>query len=177
MSEPRSPRRRPVPGVPQNSAVQLEDTRVESFTRVITPAQLHAELPTNSGMRTTVSQGRAALRAILQGLDRRRFLVVGPCSVHDPDAALEYAQRLALLARQVSDTLLLVMRVYFEKPRTTIGWKGLINDPGLDGTFDVERGLRLARGLLAQINAIGVPAGTEALDPVTPQYFSDLVSW
>ena len=162
----------------QNSAnSKLEDTRVESFTRVVTPAQLHAELPADAKMRATVSQGRAALRAILQGLDRRRFLVVGPCSVHDPDAALEYAQLLSALAAEVSDALLLVMRVYFEKPRTTVGWKGLINDPGLDGSFDVERGLRLARKLLAQINAMGVPAGTEALDPVTPQYFSDLVSW
>jgi 3-deoxy-7-phosphoheptulonate synthase len=155
----------------------LEDTRVESFTRVVTPAQLHAEIPATTAMRTTVAQSRAALRAILQGSDRRRFLVVGPCSVHDPDAALEYAQGLGALAQEVSDTLLLVMRVYFEKPRTTVGWKGLINDPGLDGTFDVERGLRLARGLLARINAMGVPAGTEALDPVIPQYFSDLISW
>lgn len=155
----------------------LEDTRVESFTRVISPAQLHTELPSSAPIRATVAQTRAVLRAILQGEDRRRFLVVGPCSVHDPVAALEYAQRLAGLAREVSDTLLLVMRVYFEKPRTTVGWKGLINDPGLDGSFDVERGLRLARSLLVQINALGVPAGTEALDPVMPQYFSDLVSW
>lgn len=173
-----SPSPRPTPARAQSSAsAQLEDTRVESFTRVVTPAQLHAQLPTDASMRTTVSQGRGALRAILQGLDRRRFLVVGPCSVHDPDAALEYAQRLGALATEVADTLLLVMRVYFEKPRTTVGWKGLINDPGLDGSFDVERGLHLARKLLAQINAMGVPAGTEALDPVTPQYFSDLVSW
>ncbi len=166
----------PLPN-PPGLGTQLEDTRVESFTRVVTPAELHAQLPADAAMRATVGQGRAAIRAILQGLDRRRFLVVGPCSVHDPDAALEYAQRLGALASEVSDTLVLVMRVYFEKPRTTVGWKGLINDPGLDGTFDVERGLRLARGLLAQINALGVPAGTEALDPVTPQYFSDLVSW
>jgi 3-deoxy-7-phosphoheptulonate synthase len=159
------------------SAGALEDTRVESFTRVVSPAQLHAELPGTESIRANVAQARGALRAILQGEDRRRFIVVGPCSVHDPVAALEYAQRLAELAREVADTLLLVMRVYFEKPRTTVGWKGLINDPGLDGSFDVERGLRLARGLLVQINALGVPAGTEALDPVMPQYFSDLVSW
>jgi len=155
----------------------LEDTRVESFTRVVTPAQLHAEIAASAAARATVAQSRAALRAILQGTDDRRFLVVGPCSVHDPDAALEYAGRLRDLAAEVADTLVLVMRVYFEKPRTTVGWKGLINDPGLDGSFDVERGLRLARGLLAQINDMGVPAGTEALDPVIPQYFSDLVSW
>ncbi len=155
----------------------LEDTRVESFTRVVTPAQLHAEIPAGGPAQATVSQCRAALRAILQRTDRRRFLVVGPCSVHDTDAALEYAQRLHALSADVADVLVLVMRVYFEKPRTTVGWKGLINDPGLDGSFDVERGLRLARGLLAQINAMGVPAGTEALDPVIPQYFSDLVSW
>ncbi|HYA65119.1 MAG TPA: 3-deoxy-7-phosphoheptulonate synthase [Burkholderiaceae bacterium] len=176
MSQPLTPQRR-VAAQAKDRTAQLEDTRVESFTRVVTPAQLHAELPTDANMRATVRQGRAVLRAILQGVDRRRFLVVGPCSVHDPDAALEYAQRLRVLAQQVSDTLFLVMRVYFEKPRTTVGWKGLINDPGLDGTFDVERGLRLARGLLAQINSMGVPAGTEALDPVTPQYFSDLISW
>jgi 3-deoxy-7-phosphoheptulonate synthase len=161
----------------QPGGPQLEDTRVESFTRVASPAQLHAELPGTPQIQATVARTRAALRAILQGEDARRFVVVGPCSVHDPDAALEYAQRLAGLARQVEERMLLVMRVYFEKPRTTIGWKGLINDPGLDGSFDVERGLRLARGLLVQINALGVPAGTEALDPVTPQYFSDLVSW
>jgi len=155
----------------------LEDTRVESFTRVVSPAQLHAELPSTALIRSTVAQARAGVRAILHGEDWRRFLVVGPCSVHDPAAALEYAQRLAGLAQEVADTLLLVMRVYFEKPRTTVGWKGLINDPGLDGSFDVERGLRLARSLLVQINAMGVPAGTEALDPVTPQYFSDLISW
>jgi 3-deoxy-7-phosphoheptulonate synthase len=155
----------------------LEDTRVESFTRVASPSSLHAELPGTPRVQATVARSRAALRAILQGEDARRFIVVGPCSVHDPDAALEYAQRLCGLAREVAETLLLVMRVYFEKPRTTIGWKGLINDPGLDGSFDVERGLRLARSLLVQINEMGVPAGTEALDPVTPQYFSDLVSW
>jgi 3-deoxy-7-phosphoheptulonate synthase len=144
---------------------------------VVTPAQLHAEIPASAQARATVTQSRAALRSILQGSDQRRFVVVGPCSVHDPDAALEYATRLRALAAEVADTLVLVMRVYFEKPRTTVGWKGLINDPGLDGSFDVERGLRLARGLLAQINDMGVPAGTEALDPVIPQYFSDLVSW
>jgi len=155
----------------------LEDTRVESFTRVVTPAQLHAEIPAGASAHATVAQSRAALRAILHGADGRRFVVVGPCSVHDPDAALEYADRLRALAAEVGDTLVLVMRVYFEKPRTTVGWKGLVNDPGLDGSFDVERGLRLARSLLAQINAMGVPAGTEALDPVIPQYFSDLVSW
>jgi 3-deoxy-7-phosphoheptulonate synthase len=163
--------------LPAPGPVPLEDTRVESFTRVATPTQLHAEIPATEQARATVAQCRSALRAILQGTDRRRFLVVGPCSVHDPDAALEYAGLLRRLADEVSDVLVLVMRVYFEKPRTTIGWKGLINDPGLDGSFDVERGLRLARGLLAQINAMGLPAGTEALDPVTPQYFADLVSW
>jgi len=160
-----------------SGSAALEDTRVESITRVVTPAQLHAQIPADTAVRRTVRTTRAALRAILQGADARRFAIVGPCSVHDPDAALEYAGRLGELARQVADTLVLVMRVYFEKPRTTTGWKGLINDPGLDGSFDVERGLRTARQLLVQINALGVPAGTEALDPVLPQYFSDLVSW
>jgi 3-deoxy-7-phosphoheptulonate synthase len=171
-------RRAPTPDdthVPAPAA--LEDTRVESFTRVVTPAQLHGEIPADPAARATVARTRAALRAILQGTDRRRFLVVGPCSVHDVEAALEYAGRLRELARTVEDQLLLVMRVYFEKPRTTVGWKGLINDPGLDGSFDIERGLRIARALLVRINAMGLPAGTEALDPVIPQYFSDLVSW
>ena len=158
-------------------ALPLEDTRVESFTRVVTPAQLHAEIAATAAARATVARSRAALRAILQGGDARRFLVVGPCSVHDADAALEYAARLGALAAEVDDVLVLVMRMYFEKPRTTVGWKGLINDPDLDGRFDIERGLRVARGLLAQIAALGVAAGTEALDPVIPQYFSDLVSW
>jgi len=159
------------------AAAPLEDTRVESFTRVATPAQLHAQIPATPPAQATVARSRAALRAILQGADARRFLVVGPCSVHDVEAALEYAGRLGSLAAEVADVLVLVMRVYFEKPRTTVGWKGLINDPDLDGRFDIERGLRLARSLLAQIAALGVPAGTEALDPVMPQYFSDLISW
>jgi 3-deoxy-7-phosphoheptulonate synthase len=162
---------------PASAGSGLEDTRVESITRVVTPAQLHAEIPAGAHAQKSVRAARGALRAILQGADPRRFVVVGPCSVHDPEAALEYAQRLEKLAREVADVLVLVMRVYFEKPRTTIGWKGLINDPGLDGSFDIERGLRTARRLLAQINEMGLPAGTEALDPVTPQYFSDLVSW
>jgi 3-deoxy-7-phosphoheptulonate synthase len=172
-------RQAPPPPAPDaaDSAAPLEDTRVESFTRVVTPAQLHAEIAAGADVRATVGNCRATLRAILHGSDRRRFVVVGPCSVHDPDAALEYAQKLQALSRELADVLVLVMRVYFEKPRTTVGWKGLINDPGLDGSFDVERGLRIARSLLVQINAMGVPAGTEALDPVIPQYFSDLVSW
>jgi 3-deoxy-7-phosphoheptulonate synthase len=165
------------PLAPNAAPAPLEDTRVESFTRVVTPAQLHAEIVADEAARDTVARTRAALRSILHGTDLRRFLVVGPCSVHDPEAALEYAGRLQALAAEVADTLVLVMRVYFEKPRTTVGWKGLVNDPGLDGSFDIERGLRSARGLLARINAMGVPAGTEALDPVIPQYFSDLVSW
>jgi len=155
----------------------LEDTRVESFTRVLSPAALHARIACSPAARATVARGRAAVRAILQGTDSRAFLVVGPCSVHDPEAALEYAARLQALAREVHDVLVLVMRVYFEKPRTTVGWKGLINDPGLDGSFEVERGLHVARELLHAINVLGLPAGTEALDPVIPQYFSDLVSW
>ncbi len=159
------------------AASPLEDTRVESFTPIVTPAQLHAEIPAGTAAHATVGRTRAALRAILGGADPRRFLVVGPCSVHDGAAALEYAQGLQALAAEVADVLLPVMRVYFEKPRTTVGWKGLINDPGLDGSFDIERGLRVARELLVQINAMGLAAGTEALDPVIPQYFSDLVSW
>ena len=125
----------------------------------------------------TVLRGREEVKAILDGRDHRFLALVGPCSIHDVDAALEYAGRLARLRAELADRLVIVMRAYFEKPRTVVGWKGLINDPALDGSFDMERGLRLARQLLLDITALGLPAGTEMLDPIIPQYIDDLVSW
>ena len=125
----------------------------------------------------TVVQGRLTVQRILRGEDPRLLVVIGPCSIHDPEAAMDYARKLAALSAEVSDQLFLVMRVYFEKPRTTIGWKGLINDPHLDGTYDVDTGLRIGRRLLLAVNHLGLPAATEFLDPVVPQYLADLISW
>ncbi|NNC99848.1 MAG: 3-deoxy-7-phosphoheptulonate synthase, partial [Gammaproteobacteria bacterium] len=124
-----------------------------------------------------IADSRQVIRNILDRKDKRLIVVVGPCSVHDPDAALEYAQRLAALAARVEDQLYLVMRVYFEKPRTTVGWKGLINDPDLDGSFDIEKGLLIGRQLMLEINQLGLPIANEALDPISPQYMQDLISW
>jgi 3-deoxy-7-phosphoheptulonate synthase len=125
----------------------------------------------------TVLDGRQAVENVLDRTDHRLLVVVGPCSIHDPSAAMDYAHRLKRVADEVSDTLLVVMRVYFEKPRTTTGWKGLINDPHMNDSFDIEEGLQLARKVLLEINEIGLPAGTEALDPISPQYLSDLITW
>jgi 3-deoxy-7-phosphoheptulonate synthase len=125
----------------------------------------------------TVTNARAALHDLLHGRDDRLAVVIGPCSIHDPEAAMEYARRLRPLRDELGDALEIIMRVYFEKPRTTVGWKGLINDPDLDGSFQINKGLRLARGLLREINALGLPAGCEYLDTISPQYISDLVSW
>ncbi|MBK7350830.1 MAG: 3-deoxy-7-phosphoheptulonate synthase [Gemmatimonadetes bacterium] len=160
------------PIVPETS-----NLHVTRFEPLVAPRALLAELPITRGVATTVLEGRRAVGRILAGQDRRLLVVVGPCSIHDPVAALEYAGRLAALRRQVASTLELVMRVYFEKPRTTVGWKGLINDPHLDGTRDMMVGLRTARRLLLDINALGLPAATELLGPVVPQYIADLVCW
>jgi 3-deoxy-7-phosphoheptulonate synthase len=141
------------------------------------PAQIKAELPLDAAGAETVRQGRAALTRILERADPRLFVVVGPCSIHDPQAALEYAGRLRALADEVSDALLLVMRVYFEKPRTATGWKGYINDPLMDDSFRIGEGMRRARGLLRDFAALGLPTGSEALDPLSPQYLADLISW
>ncbi|MBM3903069.1 MAG: 3-deoxy-7-phosphoheptulonate synthase [Verrucomicrobia bacterium] len=151
--------------------------RVVRTRRLRSPADLKTELPMTERTNATVVEGRATIQRILRREDPRLLVVLGPCSIHDPVSALEYAQRLAALAPGVQDTLFLVMRVYFEKPRTTIGWKGLINDPHLDGSYDLEEGLRAARKLLVQINDLGVPTATEFLDPIVPQYTADLVSW
>ncbi|MBQ1084223.1 3-deoxy-7-phosphoheptulonate synthase [Nocardiopsis sp. B62] len=153
------------------------DTRVASYKPLIAPRDLLAELPMSEESTALVESSRAEVKRVLDGADDRLLVVVGPCSVHDTESALDYARRLRDLVPSVSDELCVVMRVYFEKPRTTVGWKGLINDPGLDDTYDVHRGLRTARELLIDINALGLPAGTEFLDPITPQYIADVVSW
>ncbi len=153
------------------------NVNVDSVETLSTPEQLRLELPLSEAAFATVVDGRLKIQAILDGTDRRLFVVLGPCSIHDPEIAYDYAKRLKVLADEVSDTMLLVMRVYFEKPRTTVGWKGLINDPDMDDSFHIEKGLRLGRDILLKINEAGLPAGTEALDPVSPQYLSDLISW
>jgi 3-deoxy-7-phosphoheptulonate synthase len=154
-----------------------DDLRIRSFDALSTPAEVLGELPCSEAMSSTVAAARTALHAILHGADDRLAVVIGPCSIHDPKAAMEYALRLRVMRDSLGDALEIVMRVYFEKPRTTVGWKGLINDPDLDGTFKINKGLRLARGLLCDINALGLPAGVEYLDIISPQYISDLVAW
>ena len=154
-----------------------ENLRIKSVRAVSTPAQVQAELPLSEAAAQTTVQERKEIQDILQGRDTRLLVIVGPCSIHDPAAALDYAQKLKALREQVAKHLLVVMRVYFEKPRTTVGWKGLINDPNLDDSYDIDRGVRVARKLLLDLNAMGVPAGVEYLDILTPQYLSDLVSW
>ncbi|MEV6412325.1 3-deoxy-7-phosphoheptulonate synthase [Kribbella sp. NPDC051718] len=153
------------------------DRRIEKTVPLITPLALHEELPLTQQLAETVVAGRQAVTDVLNGTDDRLLVVVGPCSVHDAKAALEYAERLAPIAERLSDGLLVVMRVYFEKPRSTLGWKGLINDPGLDGSGDVNTGLRTARALLLEVLAKGLPVGCEFLDPITPQYIADTVGW
>ena len=159
------------------SGNKLENINVASQEPLITPEALKAEMPLTGKAAETVENGRQAIYDILDGKDHRMFVVVGPCSIHDPKAALEYARKLKKLADEVSDTLLIVMRVYFEKPRTTVGWKGLINDPHLNDTFDIEQGLHIGRRLLLDIAEIGLPTATEALDPISPQYLQDTIAW
>jgi 3-deoxy-7-phosphoheptulonate synthase len=156
---------------------QTQDLRVAGFSRLQPPCRLKEELLANDPASETVVRGRRAVRDIIEGRDRRLLVVVGPCSLHDPKGALDYAERLARLSRDLSDHLFIVMRTYFEKPRTTVGWKGLINDPSMDGSCDIERGIRIARKLLLQINELGLPCATEFLDPIVPQYIADLISW
>jgi 3-deoxy-7-phosphoheptulonate synthase len=156
---------------------QTDDLRIRNITQVRSPRALHEEIPLSETAAATVHNARHAIQNILHGQDERLLVVVGPCSVHDPLAALEYAHRLQPLCHDLSAQLLLVMRVYFEKPRTTVGWKGLINDPNLDGSFEINKGLGIARKLLLDINEMGIPAGTEFLDLISPQYIADQVSW
>ena len=156
---------------------RVSDTRITGYEPLLSPAALLDELPLTGAHQETVERTRAEVRAVLSGADDRLLVVTGPCSVHDPKAALDYAARLAGLREQHADDLLIVMRVYFEKPRTVTGWKGLINDPLMDGSFDVHRGLRTARRLLLDIVGSGMPVGCEWLDPITPQYIADTVTW
>jgi 3-deoxy-7-phosphoheptulonate synthase len=154
-----------------------ENTRIRSIRAVSTPAQVQSELPLSDAAVQTVLQTRREIQDILAGRDERLLVVVGPCSIHDPKAAMEYATRLKALREQLKKNLLIVMRVYFEKPRTTVGWKGLINDPDLNDGYDIDRGLRIGRKLLLDLNDMGIPAGVEFLDILTPQYLADLVAW
>lgn len=156
---------------------ELHNTNMASQELLITPQELWQAQPMSETVKRTVADSRGAIQNILERKDHRLFVVVGPCSIHDPVAAMEYARRLQALARELSDTLYIVMRVYFEKPRTTVGWKGLINDPHLDDSFKLEEGLQLGRKLLLDILELGLPTSTEALDPISPQYLQDLISW
>jgi 3-deoxy-7-phosphoheptulonate synthase len=158
-------------------ADSTSDVRILKTEPLVAPDELARQIPATPAIAETVVSGRQQVQAVLAGEDPRLLLVMGPCSIHDEKAALEYGERFAALAEAVSDRMLLVMRVYFEKPRTTLGWKGLINDPHLDGSFDVAGGLALARRLLASLAAQGVHTATEFLDPIVPQYIADLVTW
>jgi 3-deoxy-7-phosphoheptulonate synthase len=157
--------------------LRTSNLRVESIRPLLPPAILLEELPLTEAASVTVSRGRDEVARILRGEDDRLIVIAGPCSIHDPVAALDYAQRLRSLADDLAADLRLVMRVYFEKPRTTVGWKGLINDPALDGSFAINAGLRVGRRLLLDLAELGLPAGCEFLDPITPQFISDLVTW
>lgn len=154
-----------------------DDLRVKGYTRLISPKEMKQAIPVSKAAGRTVMSARDAIARILLKEDRRLLLVAGPCSIHDERGALEYAERLRALQQKVAGVIFIVMRVYFEKPRTTVGWKGFINDPGLDGACDINQGLRRARRLLQRINEMGLPAGTEMVEMVTPQYVADLVSW
>ncbi len=156
---------------------QIQDLHVFETVPLVAPRLLKSELPADEPVVATVVNARETVRQILQGTDDRLLCIVGPCSIHDPEAALDYAGRLRRLSSEVSERLFILMRVYFEKPRTTVGWKGLINDPNMDDSCQLETGLRIARRLLLQINRMGVGAATEMLDPITPQYIADLISW
>ena len=156
---------------------KTDDLRIVDVREVVPYAELQAEFPVSENAARTTLETRQAIHRLLHGEDDRMLVIVGPCSIHDPDAALEYAAGLKKVRQRLSDDLLIVMRVYFEKPRTTVGWKGLINDPDLDGSFKINKGLRLARKLLLDLNDSGVPAATEYLDLMSPQYVSDLISW
>jgi 3-deoxy-7-phosphoheptulonate synthase len=156
---------------------RTDDVRIREMKELSPPSHLIREFPLRERPAELVWQTRQAIHRILHGMDDRLLVVVGPCSIHDPKAALEYARRLVEQRARLADRLEIVMRVYFEKPRTTVGWKGLINDPGLDGSFEINRGLRIARELLVEIAELGLPAGTEFLDMITPQYVADLIAW
>ncbi len=161
----------------QSTRMSLENTNITSLDRLVTPNEFKAQFPITPEIEAHVERSRSIIRNILDRKDKRLMVVVGPCSVHDTTAAIEYAERLAKFSKTVEDQLFIVMRVYFEKPRTTVGWKGLINDPYLDGTFQVEKGMAIGRQLMLKINQLGLPIANEALDPISPQYMQDLIAW
>ena len=156
---------------------QTDDLRINHVTEVESPAAIHNQFPISESAATNVANSRTAIHNILHGKDDRLLVIIGPCSVHDPKSAIEYAEKLKVVREQLKDDLEIVMRVYFEKPRTTVGWKGMINDPHLNETFDINEGLKRARKLLLDVNEMGLPAGTEFLDLISPQYVADLISW
>ena len=159
------------------AVLPIENLNIEAQEILITPERLKSEIPVSAAAEQTISESREVIRNILAGKDHRLFIVVGPCSIHDTEAAMDYARRLKVLSEELKDTLYLVMRVYFEKPRTTVGWKGLINDPHMNDSFKIEEGLFIGRRLLMDAAELGIPASTEALDPISPQYLQDLVAW
>ena len=156
---------------------QTDDLRINGIMEVVAPEQVRSEYPITDTAADTIYQTRKQIQDILEGKDDRLLIIIGPCSIHDPQAARDYAQKLVEMKNALADDLLIVMRVYFEKPRTSVGWKGLINDPDLDDSFQINKGLRVARSLLVDLNDMGVPAATEFLDLITPQYIADLISW
>ena len=156
---------------------RTENLNIVDVFPLTSPKKLKEKLPVSENASDTVIQARNTIKRILAGEERRLLMIVGPCSIHDPEAARDYALRLKKLAVEVSETILIVMRVYFEKPRTTVGWKGLINDPDLDGSHKINKGIELARKILLETNNLGLPCATETLDPITPQYLADLISW
>jgi 3-deoxy-7-phosphoheptulonate synthase len=163
--------------IPRQQSDRVRDQRIEKVVELVSPAEILDDLPLGTKREDAVLEHRAEVKAVLDRADDRLLVVVGPCSVHDPEAAVEYAQRLGARAAELHDDLCVAMRVYFEKPRTTTGWKGLINDPHLDGSRDVNVGLHTARRLLLEVTDVGLPIGCEFLDPITPQYISDVVAW
>ncbi|MBN9697035.1 MAG: 3-deoxy-7-phosphoheptulonate synthase, partial [Zoogloea sp.] len=156
---------------------KTENLNIAAFDRMPSPDEITATLPLSDRAAQVVTEGRRTLQDILDRKDPRIFVVVGPCSIHDPVAGIDYARRLKALADEVADTLVLVMRVYFEKPRTSTGWKGYINDPYMDDSFRIDEGMQKARQFLRDVNEVGLPTGTEALDPIAPQYYGDLIAW
>lgn len=175
---PQTGKARPVaPNDDPPPTYQVDDVRIREIKELIPPAHLLREFPTTPTSEAVTFNARAAIHRILHGADDRLLVVVGPCSIHDVRAAREYASRLIEAKRELEQDLVIVMRVYFEKPRTTVGWKGLINDPNLDGSFQINKGLRIARKLLWEVNELGLPCGTEYLDMISPQYYADLISW
>ena len=156
---------------------RTDDTRIKEIKELVPPAHLLREFPLSEGAADTTYETRHAIHRVLHGADDRAVVIVGPCSIHDVKAAKEYAARLGEARNRLAADLIVVMRVYFEKPRTTVGWKGLINDPRLDGSFSINEGLRVARQLLLDLNEMGMPVGCEFLDMITPQYIADLVAW